>query len=307
MASVAAIVAAANRSQPATLAPNVHDIRANFCGMRDADGIVMFDPYLLSLWLTDDAKFDAWLEQKRQAGLTHLVVCPVANYPTIMEIPSADVRTQPDLFASFVADVVDEGFVPVVMLTSGDGGTAADINEFWPGLFASLLAYIRDPARLIVCPGFELVGPGGGWTSAELSRGLLVIHAALPTAILAVHLQPERATGASHPVEPDDPWHGDEAGFWWSHGGEFVDVFLYQTPHGAKLLDGDGWEDRWLEIVTRLGVGARGWRQVPLNFFESIAYDYSHGNCSEADGLRLRLRAQELCHAHGITCTWGNG
>lgn len=297
MANLASIVAAANRhSSPRPIA-NVRDIRANFCGMRDAKGRIIFDPYIIS------AGSHEWLEQKRAAGLTHVVMCPVANYPG-MPMPSVDLRSEPESFAVYVSFVLNQGFVPFIMLTTGDGGSAEDIDRYWPGLLSALKPYEQ---QIVVCPGFELVGPGGGWTSAELSRGLLAIHAALPNAVLAVHLQPERATGASHPVEPDDPWQGDESGFWWSHGGEFVDLFCYQTPHGSKLLEGDGWEDRWREIVERLGIGARGWRQVPLCWFEVIAYDFVHGNCGAEAARPLRERAQAICRQFGIDCTWGNG
>jgi hypothetical protein len=199
---------------------------------------------------------------------------------------------------------VAEGFVPFVMLTTGDGGSAQDIEAFWPGLFAALRPYA---AQIVICPGFELVGPGGGWTSAELSRGLLAIHDALPSTVLAVHLQDERASGASYPVEPDDPWQGDEPGFWQSHGGEFVDILAYQTPSGRKLLDGDEWVDRWREIVERTGIGGRGWRQAALCFFEVIAEDFAHGRCGPERALPLREQAQAVCQDFGISCTWGNG
>lgn len=274
----------------------VLDVRANFCGSRDAQGRIIFDPYII-------AGPEGWLAQKRAAGLTHVVMCPVANYPNY-PMPSMDLRADPDAFAVNVSRVLDHGLIPFIMLTTGDGGSAEDIDRYWPDLLRALDAEAR---YVILCPGFEVVGPGGGWTSAQLSKGLQTIKRLRPESVIAVHLQPERATGASHPVEPDDPWQGDEAGFWTSHGGELADLFAYQTPHGPKLLNGDGWEDRWVEVITRLGTGERGWRQVPLCFFESVAYDYYHGTASEADAVRVRERAQELCQQHGIDCTWGNG
>lgn len=275
-------------------------IRANFCGMRDGQGRIMFDPYWIAL---DDEERADWVARKQAAGLTHLVLCPVANYPGMAWNP-VDLRAHPDVFATHVRRALDHGFFPIVMLTTGDGGSADDIDTYWPGLCAAL-APLQD--SLIVTPGFEVVGPGAGWTSAQLSKGLRTLKRLLPRALLGVHLQPERATGASYPLEADDPWQGDEAAFWRSHGGELADVFLYQSPHGTKLLQGDGWEDRWIEILDRLGVGGRGWRTVPCCWFETIAYDFCKGRASEADGTRLAARARELAEARGVTITFGNG
>lgn len=159
----------------------------------------------------------------------------------------------------------------------------------------------------MLVPGFEVVGPGGGWNSAELSRGLETIHARRPEAVVGVHLQPERATGASHPVESNDPWLGGEPEFWRSHGGQYADVLLYQTPHGSKLLTGNDWEDRWIEILDRLGIGALGWRRVGVNFFEVTTFDYYRGGAQDADNVRLANRAKQLCDVRGVPCTFGSG
>jgi hypothetical protein len=219
-----------------------------------------------------------------------------------------DWRGQPGRFADAVKKVLDLGFVPIVFMSSGDGGTGSDIQAFWPGLTDALKPYA--PYIWVTC-GFEVVGPGAGWTSKQLSDGLTFLHTHLPEARLGVHLQPERATGASYPVEPDDPWQGDEAGFWVSHGGEHAQALLYQTPHGDKLLNPNltgpsSWEDRWIEILDRLGTGSKGWRLVPLCFFETTTYDYYHGGCSDADTQRLNQRAQALAAARGVPITYGS-
>lgn len=279
-------------------------IKANFISMRDSQGRVM----LSWLWpvLPPDVQQD-WLNRWRAEGLTHVVVCPVMQYPGNrlgeggIDI-EADWRAQPARFAAAVTRLLDEGFIPIVQMTSGDGGTGHDVDVYWSGLLGALDPVVK---YCVLSCGFEVVGPGGGWTSAQLSRGLTVLG--WTGAVIGVHLQPERATGASHPVEPDDPWQGDEAGFWKSHGGELADVLLYQTPHGSKLLAGDGWEDRWIEILDRLGIGARGWRKVHVCAFEKTGYDYYHGACSDADVVRTSNRARDLATARGVTVSFGDG
>lgn len=282
------------------------NVKANFISMRDSWNRVMLSWF----WplLPENEQAD-WVTRWRQAGLTHVVLCPVMQYPGA-PFPSDDWRAQPQRFAAAVQRVLQLGFIPIIQMTSGDGGTGNDVVNYWPGLFTALQPVIR---YCLGSCGFEVVGPGGGWTSAQLSRGLKALKTGGFGAI-GVHLQPERATGASHPVEPDDPWHGDEAGFWTSNGGELADILLYQTPHGRKLLDRNGaalgvgaWEDRWVEIVDRLGKGTLGWRKVALCMFEKTGYDYYHGNATESDVRYTSDRSLSLCTQRGVVCSFGDG
>src|SRR5262249_5151113 len=158
-----------------------------------------------------------WRELKQRQHLTHVVLCPVARYPNYPHAPG-DLRAEPEVFARYVSELLDARLVPVVFLSTGDAGSADDIDRYWPAL---LRAGAGEARYLWLVPGFEVVGPGGGWTSADLSRALRTIHTLRPEAALGLHLQPERTSGASDPIEPDDPWHGDEIGFWRSNGGEF--------------------------------------------------------------------------------------
>jgi len=275
------------------------DIRANFCGAKDGQGRVMFDVFYISL---SDADREDWRKQKASAGLTHILLCPNAGYPG-SPIPSRDLRGQPAIFAGYVEEVVNAGFFPIIFMTTGDTGTAADMDIYWPNLAAVLQPYQES---LIVVPGFEVVGPGGGWTSKELSDSLQLLKQLLPNAMLGVHLQPERASGASNPLESDDPWQGDEPGFWRSHGGELVDVFLYQTGHGSSILS-DAWQERWIEVRDRLGVGGHTWKKVPCSFFETVAYDFYHGNCNESRAPIVSGQARDLFEQSETSCTFGNG
>ncbi len=304
---------AQERSEASRPTPQqVRSIKANYGSSHDARGRLVFDPYYITL--SDEERRD-WRQLKHAQQLTHVVLCPVAKYPSYPRgfpaIPPRDLRAEPQTFVRYVSELLDDRLVPIIFLTTGDSGSAADVETYWPGLLSALE---REARYVWLVPGFEVVGPGGGWTSAQLSHGLQVIHGQRPESALAVHLQPERASGASHPIEADDPWHGDEPGFWRSNGGEFVDALLYQTPHGTKLLDPNGagrgvggWEDRWREILERLGQGHRGWRRVGLSFFEATAFDYHRGNVIDRDVARLSTRAQRLCQQHSVSCTFGNG
>lgn len=284
----------------------VLNIRMNFIGPKDSQGRVMFSPFFASLPRDQQLEWEAtW----RAQGLTHLLLSMEYDYPG-SPIPGGDFRTHLADFIALGHTVLDDGFVPVLYLTDGHCAPEDDMANVWPQIFAGFKDVEED---IWYVPGFEVVGPGGCWSSRELSNALIRVHAGAPAAALGVHLQPERATGSSYPVEADDPWGGDESAFWKSNGGQYADALLYQTPHGSKLLatseaDGpDWWGDRFKEILERLGVGGLGWRQVPISAFETVGYDYYHGGATDADTKRIATDAQTLCARYGVTCTFGNG
>jgi hypothetical protein len=235
-----------------------------------------------------------------------------------------DWRWDPGRFAEAAREVLDAHLVPILFLSSGEGGTGWELGP--TGLVDGYIKALKERGLLPyvwLVPGFEVVGPSGGWSSHELSTALLTIHGLAPGIPLGVHLQPERPAGASRPLEADDPWHGDELQFWTSHGGEYVDALLYQTQHGRDLLAPDGardpyvcrggvnpcgqWEGRWIEVLERLGVGGHGWRQVSLSFFEVTGSDYFRNRATDEDVVRLSNRARQLCGEWGVRCTYGNG
>lgn len=310
---------------------DVRAIHAGFCNSRDSQGRIVFDPAYCGL---DDASRAEWRALKHAQEHTHFVLAPKFAYPGF---PTFDFQRTPEVFRLFVAEILRDDLVPIVYWSTGDGGSFVAETPTWP----TLLTTCRDLAsRIVSVPAWEAVGPGGGWSSRQFADGIALIDRYLgPAAVILSHFQPERATAASYyghrmesgpPVdvlgrpcvwkaadgndpnegawlEIDDPWQGDEAGMWHSPTGQRINIFGYETPHGSKLLNGDGWEDRWIEIVIRVGLGERGWALKPLCLLESVAYDYTHNGATEMDAVRIRERARALCQQYGIDCTWGNG
>lgn len=278
----------------------------NFIGPHDSQGRVMFSPFFASLSREDQLD---WERIWRGQGLTHLLLSVEYDYPG-SPIPGGDFRTHLQDFIALGHQVLDDGFVPVLYLTDGHCAPEDDMATVWPQVFAGfndIESYVH------YVPGFEVVGPGACWTSHELNDALGVIHVGAPLAQLDVHFQPERLTGASYPVEPDDPWQGCEPCFWTQFNGQYVNTVLYQTPHGDKLLkttEADGanwWGDRWEEGLARLGRGELGWRKVAMSFFEVSGYDYYRDNATDADQQRLAAEAAALCARYAVPCTYGNG
>lgn len=112
----------------------VLDIKANFGSSRDLLGRIMLDWFYISLPSIERRQ---WRTLKHIQGLTHIVLCPVASYPNY-PVPTRDLRLEPATFARYVSEVLDDGLIPIVFLTTGDGGSAADINAYWPGLLEAL-------------------------------------------------------------------------------------------------------------------------------------------------------------------------
>jgi hypothetical protein len=195
-----------------------------------------------------------------------------------------------------------------------------------------------DPYVIVIPAGWEPVV--GDYTSAEVSYALTHWHAARPNSIIGYHGSPARLVGSSNcdprtqqhctPYDPedlskggyesDDPWKGGESIFYKQDGGEYIQIALYQTPHGASLYracsetQDDCWLNRFDDYVTRIGGGLNGWRVLKLVLYETCAYEFFHrypddqGQPVEAAQCRaLAQRGQQLAAKRGVAIGFGNG
>lgn len=290
-------------------------IKASFCNLRDAAGRVMFSPFLAPL---APAERQDWYDRWRADGCTHIVLSPTCSYPG-SPIPAFDWYGDPARFAALVREVLATpaadglAFTPILILDGGGPNIRSRIAAYWQGIRD---AVGEDASDVIVCPGWELV-TAGEVSSAEYSDALETLHAHGWPHIWA-HLSQGRAACSSNPVEPDDPWQGAEAACWTSHGGQHVEGLLFQaetTRPDDDLLplptpyvwQGEGWLDRWNDVIPRVGLGINGWRRMHLCFFESQAYYYYRGQSDSAFCKRLAARAQALADAYGCPVGMGNG
>lgn len=293
---------------PATDA-DLHNVRANFCNLIDAKGRVIFTPFAISL---SRAERDDWWQRQRDAGSTHTVLSPTISYPG-SPISGRDYYAEPDLFAAYVSEALNtrsangRAFTPILILDHGGAGLRDRIDRFWPGIRASLG---DDAARVIVVPGWELIA--GQATSAELSYAIGQLHA-LGFPHIWMHFSPDRASGASRPLEADDPWRGDLPSFWTTGTGLHVEGLLWQS-HAVKPDDdrcdpaSDAcWLKSWAEVVSRVGKGSHGWRAVHLAYFEGPAFHFYRGQSDAAFARRIALKAKAVCDKLGVACGFGNG
>ena len=290
-------------SAPRRPAPALH--HGNFCNLWDAKGRIMFDPYIAALSAEDRAD---WYARHRQAGSTHLVLSPSCAYnPEPWPGANFDWLDQPERFAALVREVLATpaadglGFMPVIILDSGDPGFRERMQTSWRPIRAAIGV---DAADCRVVPGWELV-KASTVTSKEYSDALQFLRA-LDWPHIWAHLSVERAACSSNPLEPDDPWQGGESACWKSHGGEFVEGLLYQaTVNGPTDL---AWLDRWeSDVLPRLCGGLNGWRIMQTVFFEGPAYRCYRGQMTSADAAWIAAQAQAAATRQGFVVGLGNG
>jgi hypothetical protein len=311
----AAVSALPPSSPPRATHAEMLDVRANFCDLRDASGRVICTPELPGA--PPDVYAD-WIGRTRAAGATHIVLGPFTPGPWYPAAPWAnpDFESDPAALRAFLVRLLDtpsasgKGFTPILFLDGGGRDPKPRIDRVWPKLAAALEG-LRD--RVIIVPAYEPVE--GHWTSAQLSDALTAAKRHFPESVLAYHGSPGRLSGASDPLEPDDPWRGDRAAFYQSHGGEAIEIALYQTEHGRELYDRTScdadqtscWRNHWQEYVTRIGAGTHGWRKLSLVLFETVAYEAFRGQSTPDDAKRIANAAKEICDRYGVKCGYGNG
>jgi len=309
---------------PVRPAGELSHILANFLGHRDRRGLPFMDQFLPLLSTQDQ---DWIFNLKRDQGITHILLCTTAHtqeyYPTAVArglVPGSytqltDWRENPDAIRRNLDLVEQAGFHPILWLSSGDRGTGREVKTLWPRLLPKLTDYAT---RVVWGPGYEVVGTGGGWSSRELSDGLICLHDHFgDDATIFVHLTDRGYGFNSWPVESDDPWQ-DGMDSWITHGGQYVTGLFYQTESGDELFHPEhypvdpaagpdyapypGYKKQLYELSQRTLVGGRGWRKAVVCIGETIAEDFWHGRCTE-DDMRPITR---FCRSLGYS-SFGNG
>lgn len=284
------------------------NVRANFCNIYDSTGKAIFSAFL------PVANVDDWLKCLVAAGSTHVVFSPECAYNDYM--PPFDWRGEPDRFAALVKQVSEtkgangKALTPILFMDNGDPNPMPRLRQYWPNLAASIAkAGVMD--RCIVVPAWEPVV--GGYTSNEMSQALQMMHQLFAGAIMAWHGSPTRWVGSSWPVEPDDPWQGAESEFYKAHGGEFIDLVLYQAQ--ADSIDApncdpaqeDCWLNRWADGVVRVGGGLNGWRVIPLCLAEGPAYSFIRGRSTPEQARAWAKAGGDYAKELGVTVSYMNG
>lgn len=338
--TVCAAIGHSQQCQPATTTDDVHlrfqlqaaprqpnrtevlDYRGHLADLRDAEGRVIWTPALPGA--PDDVRRD-WLTRIAEAGGTHVPIGPFTPGPAYPGVAwsNPDWTNDPQAIRALVVEILEtptdfgHGMVPVLFLDGGDSNPIPRLERFYP-VAAAALDGLWDSV-LTVPAGWEPVV--GAWRSAEVSWALEHWHATAPQALIAYHGSPERLVGSSNcphcpgGYEPDDPWRGGEAAFYQEHGGQFINIALYQLPHGPSIYRDCDYRDesggcpynRWWDYVQRIGAGINGWRRLPLVAFETCAYEYFRGLVDETACRQVSSRMQRVAAAAGVTYRWGNG
>ena len=294
-------------------------VRGNFCNLWDSAGRIVYTPALTG---ASPSVFADWMRIQREAGSTHVFFGPLTAGPAYPGVPWSNPDFWSDLprFRAFVEQVLNtpsadgKGLRPVIFV-GNDTFAQSHFNQ-WQDL-ADALAGLHE--YLIVLPAWEPVI--GGWTSNELSQGLVELGQCFPTAVLAWHGSPTRWVGSSNPLEDDDPWQGGESDFFKEHGGESVQLAFYQTPHGSDIYtpcecpnaelkfghEDECWLNRWEDGVSRLGTGYNGWRVLDVVLYETVAYEAFRGQATSQQAREVARAGKTVSDKWGIETGYGNG
>lgn len=287
--------------------------RGHLANLRDSAGRVIWTPALPGA--PAEARRE-WLKAIADAGGTHVPIGPFEGGPAYPGVhwPNPDWTQDAAAVRGLVLEILStptpagHGLVPVVFLDGGGDNPRPRLTAFMPVAVAALDG-LWD-AVLTAPTGWEPVV--GAWKSADVSWALERWHAIAPAALIAYHGSPGRLVGSSNPVEPDDPWQGGESEFYKAHGGQYIDIALYQTPHGRALYedcsedDESCWLDRWQDYVQRIGAGMNGWRKLPIVLWEGCAFEFFRGQVTETQCREVTSRAMRICQKWNISCGWGN-
>lgn len=307
-------IALSPRPPPLPGRADVLRYRGLLANLRDSAGRVVWTPALPGAPL--DVQ-DEWLRLLSSAGATHVPIGPFDPGPTYPGVAWAnpDWRNDASAIRLLVLKILQTpgldgiGLRPVVFLDSGGRSPRTRLTSFMAVAVQALEGLWESV--LVVPTGWEPVV--GDWPSVDVSWALTRWHAYAPQSIIGYHGSPARLVGSSNPVEPDDPWQGAESDFFKTHGGQYIQIALYQTPHGRELYEecspeADAcWLNRWSDYVARIGGGLNGWRRIPLVLWETCAYEFFRGQVSDAQCREVAARGERVFRQWGVTPAYGNG
>lgn len=292
-------------------------------GLRDSMGRVVWTPALPGAF---PSVIDEWLSLLRNAGVTHVPIGPFGPgpaYPGIVSWDNPDWRTDAASIRGLVETLLStpsadgKGFRPVIFTDGGPRNPRPRLASFFPVLSQALEGL--DPYVIVMPAGWEPVV--GDFSSADVSWALETWHAMRPNSVIGYHGSPTRLVGSSNPLEPDDPWQGGESIFYTSHGGEFIQIALYQTPHGDALYrpctcpnaaqpfghEDECWLNRFEDYVARIGTGFHDWRVLPLVLFEVSTYEVTRGQRTPAEGLAVVRAGKTVADKWSCPIGYGDG
>jgi hypothetical protein len=288
---------------PAPLTPppsrdQILAVHSDWGNLWDAQNRPILTPFILALAEQGDlTSAKDWVNRIQAAGDTHLVVQLTTPHFPGYPISGVGFENNLSAFKAYLVDLIQLGFVPVVML--GDGQTA---NNKYTGTAGSdwVLANVGAVAAAMksgvdvtpYClwvPGWRVIGssgyPGGDWDGVWWSPDQIQsVAAAMRTAFGdAVQIGVSFGMGYIHLGNGPADWQVDP-------GLISTDVFLVTMPQPV-LPDTTGAQQiasRVLgPVATNIGPGNAGpWYfsaarpRGPLSIvaFDTCAYDATHGN-----------------------------
>ena len=243
-------------------------MKASYCSHRDHVGEVVFDPIYFGVCWDVGAyeRLDRCCATKRALGVDAIQLCVQGGYGDYRDGATFDFRQRPEVYGELCTYVRDQGFTPIILVGTADGGTHVEIYN---GQMARTLdATAHLAADSWYCAGYEQnLDRGGAYSARQQHDAALLIRDRIgEDGLILLWLQPLRCTmGAywgsnknakpstpdwnptelkwvtseSNPqdgawIEVNDPAGGGEQEAWYIEGGLEVDGLFYQTDHGVN-------------------------------------------------------------------------
>jgi hypothetical protein len=289
-----------------------------------------------------------WLSLLAAAGGTHVPVGPFDPGPAYpgVEWENPDWTRDADALRGLLLEILQtpssagHGLVPVVFIDGGGEAPAERLAVSMPTVSRALQGI--GPHVVTVPCGWE----PQAWTARECHDAVTMWQPLAQASVLAWHGWPGASSGASRPVQSDDPWAGPPgpgADVSMGSGARFwretpFDMFLFQAiavrtlaqarcGRSQHIIERDGtagdaypencWMNRLEDAVARVGAGVCNdgigrvvdcdWPRRVFVVFETSAYWDFRDRTEPGVVTVVANRARDMCRRYGVECGFGNG
>lgn len=164
------------------------NVKANFCNLYDAQGLPIFEDFIDTLIVEDEARAEDWITRLRAAGSTHITVTLSGDYPEALgwidRYPIIGKDWTRDLtgFAQCLDWIISRGFIPIVKLaTDGLAYDNAGLTYGWKWGMDKLPNILNDLSRFwdscLWSTGFDGCFPT--WSSKQTIQMLRMLKSVM--------------------------------------------------------------------------------------------------------------------------------
>jgi hypothetical protein len=284
------------------------NVKANFCNLRDADDIPIYDGFIDTLITANPPKANDWASRLLAAGSTHITLDISGDYNENLNwaprypIPGHDWTNDLSGFSGVLDWCITKGFIPLVKLAA-DGQTydPGGLTYGWqwgmnniPGIISHLSKYIP---YCLWSTGWDGCFPN--WSKDQTVQFLRMLKAIDPNINISTEFAGPGSVGYCHMGNGGADWNNNQL--------DLLDAFE------IEVMTYPGNEVGISQTATRLlGPGTKnapitpyylnGQKEVGIVYFETCAYQAIRKQITPADAIVAANQGAK----YGFT-NFGNG